>query len=92
MPNITSITYPHHIYDLNECKIDNLLSIFQLNELFTEHIDNISQLMDYVKRYESLNENVMKRQMYCQEIKPILENEKENLNTVIELLYNKAYN
>lgn len=86
LPTTTNIKYPHHIYDLNECKIDNLITIFELNELFTEHVDNISQLTDYVRRYESLNENAMKRQMYCQEIKPMLENEKENLNTVIELL------
>ena len=88
LPTTQNIKYPWHIYDLDECKLDNLISIFELNELFTEHIDNISQLMDYVRIYESLNENAMKIQLYCQKIKPILENEKENLNTVIELIYN----
>jgi hypothetical protein len=89
LPNITNIKYPHHIYDdLNECKIDNLITIFELNELFTEHIDNISQLTDYVRRYESLSKHAMKIQLYCQKIKPILEHENDNLNTVIELLYN----
>ena len=87
LPDMTEIKYPWHIYDLDECKIDNLITIFELTELFTEHIDNISQLMDYVRRYESLSENAMKMEMYHQEIKPILENEKENLNTVIKLLY-----
>lgn len=88
LPTTPNIKYPWHIYDLDECKLDNLISIFELNELFTEHIDNISQLMDYIRIYESLNKNAMKIQFYSQKIKPILENEKENLNTVIELLYN----
>ena len=70
-----------------ECKTDNMITIFELNELFIEHIDNISQLMDYVKIYESLNKNAMKIQFYSQKIKPILENETENLDTVIYLLY-----
>ena len=87
LPDMTEIKYPWHIYDLDECNIDNLITIFELTELFTEHIDNISQLMDYVRRYESLSENAMKMEMYHQEIKLILENEKENLNTVIKLLY-----
>jgi len=87
LPDTTEIKYPWHIYDLDECKIDNLITIFELTELFTEHIDNISQLMDYVRIYESLSENAMKMDMYRQKIKPILENEKKNLNTVIELLY-----
>jgi hypothetical protein len=87
LPDMTEIKYPWHIYDLDECKIDNLITIFELTELFTEHIDNISQLMDYVRIYESLSENATKIQLYSQKMKPILENEKENLNTVIELLY-----
>ena len=88
LPDTREIKYPWHIYDLDECKIDNLISIFELNELFTEHIDNISQLTDYVRRYESLRKHAMKIQLYCQKIKPILEHENDNLNTVIELLYN----
>ncbi len=88
LPDTREIKYPWHIYDLGECKIDNLISIFELNELFTEHIDNISQLTDYVRRYESLSKHAMKIQLYCQKIKPILEHENDNLNTVIELLYN----
>ena len=88
LPDTREIKYPWHIYDLDECKIDNLISIFELNELFTEHIDNISQLTDYVRRYESLSKHAMKIQLYCQKIKPILEHENDNLNTVIELLYN----
>ena len=86
LPHTIKLKYSQHI-DLNECKTDNMITIFELNELFIEHIDNISQLMDYVKIYESLNKNAMKIQFYSQKIKPILENEKENLNTVIDLLY-----
>ena len=87
LPTTPNMKYPWHIYDLDECKLDNLISIFELNELFTEHIDNISQLMDYIIIYESLSENAMKIQLYSHKIKPILENDKKNLNTVIELLY-----
>ena len=86
LPDMTEIKYPWHIYDLGECKLDNLISIFELNELFTEHIDNISQLMDYVRRYESLSENAMKLEMYRQEIDPIIISDKKNLNTVLEIL------
>ena len=87
LPDMTEIKYPWHIYGLDECKIDNLITIFELTELFTEHIDNIHQLIAYVRRYESIHENSMKMEMYHQEIKPILENEKENLNAIIKLLY-----
>jgi len=86
LPYTTEIKYPWHIYDLDECKLDNLISIFELNELFTEHIDNISQLTDYVRRYESIHENAMKVEMYRQEIDPIIISDKKNLDTVLEIL------
>ena len=87
LPDTREIKYPWHIYDLGECKIDNLISIFELNELFTEHIDNISQLTDYVRRYESLNENSMKIQLYSQEILPIIQNDKANLEEIKTILH-----
>ena len=86
LPDMTEIKYPWHIYDLGECKLDNLISIFLFFELFTEHIDNISQLTDYVRRYESIHENAMKMEMYRQEIDPIIISDKKNLNTVLEIL------
>ena len=86
LPDMTEIKYPWHIYYLDECKIDNLITIFELTELFTEHIDNISQLTDYVRRYESIHENAMKMEMYRQEIDPIIISDKKNLNTVLEIL------
>lgn len=86
LPDTTEIKYPWHIYDLNECKLDNLISIFELNELFTEHIDNISQLTDYVRRYESIHDNMTKLELYYQEIEPIIINDKKNLDTVLEIL------
>jgi len=89
LPDTTEIKYPWHIYHLDECKLYNLISIFELNELSTEHIDNIGQLMDYVRRYESIHENSMKMEMYYQEIVPILTSDKKNLDTVLEILNNK---
>ena len=86
LPNTEEIKYQGHIYDLNECKLDNMLSIFELNELFTEHVDNISWLKCYVNKYEVLSDNTLKSQMYFQEIKPIIELDRENLDTVLEIL------
>jgi hypothetical protein len=87
LPDTTEIKYPWHIYDLNECKLDNLISIFELNELFTEHIDNISQLTDYVRRYESIHDNVTKIEIYYQEIEPIIQNDKANLEEIKTILH-----
>ena len=74
----------------NVTKLDNIYKQYLPHTIklkYSQHIDNISQLMDYVKIYESLNKNAMKIQFYSQKIKPILENETENLDTVIYLLY-----
>jgi hypothetical protein len=69
------------------------MSIFELNELFTEHVDTISQLTEYVNKYEALSENTLKSQMYFQEIVPIIELDIENLDTVIKILHgNTIYN
>ena len=86
VPNLLDVTYPWHMYGLNECNVDNLLAVFELNELFTEHVDNIERLFNYLREYERLNEKNVKIQLYFQEIEPILANEKEKLNTAIKIL------
>ena len=86
LPNLLEVTYPWHIYETENRNIDNLVAVFELNELFTEHLDNIYRLTDYVRTYERLSENDAKTRMYYQEITPILENEKQNIASVIEIL------
>ena len=81
-------------YDENE--INNMINVFELNELYIEHVDNMKCLHDKMVEYNSIglykkiNEymtiRIDKIQFYSQDIMPIIQTDEANLNSVIVIL------
>ena len=87
LPRIIDIS----IHENNDCDCDtNLINkmttYLELNELFIEHLDNITSMLDKVIKYKNINENTMKIQMYFQEIKPLIQDDTNNLQYVLNHL------
>jgi hypothetical protein len=61
---------------------------FELTELYIEHVDNIAKLQDKINEYTSITEKTNKIRMYFQDIIPIIQNDDENLKTVLDILSN----
>ena len=92
--------------DHNNLNADELYDLLTLNELYTEHLNNIELLQIKVDDYNSidlcelissrinnekqimeyLNKKKKKRQMYLEEILPIINNEAEILEESAKIL------
>ena len=61
---------------------------FELNELYIEHIDNMVKLQDKMNEYINITEKTKKIRMYFQDIIPAIQNDEDNLKTVLNILSN----
>ena len=88
------------IYDDNEICVNQLSDIFELTELFLEHVDNIEELTHLMNKYNSqltvdgktndyTSIRTDKIRMYLKEIQPIIKNDEDNLKLVLILLSNQ---
>jgi len=68
----------------DEISIRELHNNFELNELFIEHMDYITILRDMVIEYMNITEKHKRIRMYFQDILPILQKDKENVEDVIQ--------
>lgn len=68
----------------DEISIRELHNNFELNELFIEHMDYITILRDMVSQYVNITEKHKRIRMYFQDILPILQKDKENVEDVIQ--------
>lgn len=68
----------------NEISIRELHNNFELNELFIEHMDYITILRDMVIEYVNITEKHKRIRMYFQDILPVLQKSKENIEEVIK--------
>lgn len=68
----------------DEISIRELHNNFELNELFIEHMDYITILRDMVIQYVNITEKHKRIRMYFQDILPILQKNKENIEDVIQ--------
>jgi len=68
----------------DEISIRELHNNFELNELFIEHMDYITILRDMVIEYVNITEKHKIIRMYFQDILPILQKSKENIEEVIQ--------
>lgn len=68
----------------DEISIRELHNNFELNELFIEHMDYITILRDMVIEYVNITEKHKRIRMYFQDILPILQKSKENIEEVIK--------
>lgn len=66
--------------------------IFEINELFNEHLDIIENLKNKINEYNLIkksieNKKLLKnvKQIYFQEIKQMIENDEDNLNVVLDI-------
>tara|TARA_B110000285_G_C14918514_1_gene511403 strand:- start:55 stop:429 length:375 start_codon:yes stop_codon:yes gene_type:complete len=71
----------------DEISIRELHNNFELNELFIEHMDYITILRDMVIQYVNITEKHKRIRMYFQDILPILQKNKENIEDVIQNLH-----
>ena len=68
----------------DEISIRELHNNFELNELFIEHMDYITILRDMVIEYVNITEKHKRIRMYFQDILPVLQKSKENIEEVIK--------
>jgi len=101
MSQVNEIIYQNSNLDEND--VNQMNDLFELNELFIEHINNIKELTYIMNKYNSnktqltvdgkINDYTIIRtnkiRMYFQEILPIIKNDEDNLNLVLILLSNK---
>ena len=79
--------------DMDILKLSN---IFELNELYIEHVDNMERLLHKMSEYNSIGEGesireymnirMNKIRMYFEDIVPLIESDEENLKLVIEII------
>ena len=70
----------------DEISIRELHNNFELNELFIEHMDYITILRDMVIEYVNITEKHKRIRMYFQDILPVLQKNKENIEEVIQMM------
>ena len=70
----------------DEISIRNLNNSFELNELFIEHVDYMTELRGRVNEFAIISEKSNKIRMYFQEIVPIVQQDQDNLKEVLEIL------
>jgi len=101
MSQVNEIIYQNSNLDEND--VNKMNDLFELNELFIEHINNNKKLTYIMNKYNSnktqltvdgkINDYTIIRtnkiRMYFQEILPIIKNDEDNLNLVLILLSNK---
>ena len=102
MEHINNIDKKYKIYNsnINDIRIQNqylysdeeivkkFSDSFELNELFIEHVVNMEKLQDKMNEYISITEKTNKLQIYFQDIIPVIQNDEDNLKTVLDLLSN----
>jgi len=79
--------------DMDILKLSN---IFELNELYIEHVDTMKQLLHKMREYNSIGEGesitaymnirMNKIRMYFEDIVPLVESDEKNLKLVIEII------
>ena len=97
MSQVNEIIYQNSNLDEND--VNKMNDLFELNELFIEHINNIKKLTYIMNKYNSnktqltvdgkINDYTIIRtnkiRMYFQEILPILQKDEDNYNSMLEL-------
>ena len=86
--NINDIEFQEQDRYSDDEIVKKMSDSFELNELYIEHVDNMVKLQDKMNEYISITEKTNKLQIYFQDIIPIIQNDEDNLKTVLNLLSN----
>lgn len=96
--NTIDRNYKNHLFKLNvmefqgesglfdEKSVRSLNNSFELNELFLEHVEYMTELRGRVNEFANISEKTNKIRMYFQEIVPIIQQDQYNLKEVLEIL------
>tara|TARA_R110002072_G_scaffold217129_1_gene374710 strand:+ start:161 stop:571 length:411 start_codon:yes stop_codon:yes gene_type:complete len=83
---VTDIEFQGESGLFDEISVRSLNNSFELNELFLEHVDYMTELRGRVNEFANISEKTNKIRMYFQEIVPIVQQDKYNLKEVLEIL------
>jgi len=70
----------------HDFSVRSLQNLFELNDLFVEHLDYITELRGCVNEFMYVSDATKKIRMYFQKIVPIVEKDQYNLKEVLEIL------
>lgn len=83
-------------YNVDDEELKRRCEIFEINELFNEHLDIIEKIKIKMNEYNSIQYYIAnndyitfkkyKQEMYFQEIIPLIKNDEENLNDILSII------